>query len=205
MRNPMAEEKFLVHELAEQAQTTVRTIRYYTDEGLLPQPEIQGKFAYYTQNHLNRLKLIRRMKDSYLPLREIRQIMASLADEEVGKRLQEQALSGTKSETELNPPQPAPQAGSKALEYISRLMEEQAVFRSKETRVPPQSSQPANRNAAISSMNDSSGASSFLSEGENWQRISLARGVELHLLTPADMDTTNRIRQLIAFAQKLFR
>ncbi len=74
-------ENLLIHELAERAKTTVRTIRYYTDEGLLPQPVMQGKYAYYTPNHIQRLELIQRLKNSYLPLKEIRQIMLSLSDE----------------------------------------------------------------------------------------------------------------------------
>ena len=76
----MEEEKFLIHELAEKAGVTVRTIRYYTNEGLLPQPEASGKYAYYSAAHLNRLELIRRMKDAYLPLREIRQTLVRLSD-----------------------------------------------------------------------------------------------------------------------------
>ncbi len=69
------EKKFLINELAKRAKTTVRTIRYYTSEGLLPQPETDGKYAYYDENHLRRLELILRLKEAFLPLKEIRQIM----------------------------------------------------------------------------------------------------------------------------------
>lgn len=69
----MTTQCFLIAELAKLAGTTVRTIRYYTDKGLLHQPQLQGKYAYYTRQHLDRLKLIRRMNDACLPLREMRQ------------------------------------------------------------------------------------------------------------------------------------
>ena len=125
----MIEDQFLIHDLAKRAGTTVRTIRYYTDEGLLPQPVIQGKYAYYTEAHLKRLELIRRMKETYLPLREIREIMNSLNDNEVDNRLSEPSLSVSKELTETSDQSQA-KSGSNALQYISRLIEKQAGHRS---------------------------------------------------------------------------
>ncbi len=196
----MPMENLLIHELAERVSTTVRTIRYYTDEGLLPQPLIQGKYAYYSINHLNRLELIRRMKDAYLPLREIRQIMNSLSDTEVIQRLQEQVLATPKTELESKPEQ----SGTKALEYISRLMGEQSVHRPQGTAIPSQSAQPMRRGGQIPLIANQPAAPTTSSEGETWQRIPLAPGIELSLRTPIDPDSTIRTQQLIAFAQKLF-
>ncbi len=201
----MQREKFLINELAQRAGTTVRTIRYYTNEGLLPQPEFQGKYAYYSQQHLNRLELIRRMKDAYLPLREIRQIIISLSDEEVAQRLMEQIPSNQKSESSVNRNQAKSNKPSNALEYISRLMNEQNVLRSSSVSSPPQFSQPVRRNTPAPSNLQVSNANYSLVEGETWQRIPLAPGIELNLLLPVDSDTSSRIQQLIAFASKLFR
>ena len=89
----MTTEELLIHELAARAGISVRTIRYYIEEGLLPQPSYQGKYSYYTLNYLDRLELIRRLKESYLPLREIREIMTSLSDEEVRAKLKDQTSS----------------------------------------------------------------------------------------------------------------
>jgi DNA-binding transcriptional MerR regulator len=83
----MTTEELLIHELAERAGISVRTIRYYIEEGLLPQPSYQGKYSYYSKAYLDRLELIRRLKDSYLPLKEILSIMNSLSDEDVHRRL----------------------------------------------------------------------------------------------------------------------
>jgi DNA-binding transcriptional MerR regulator len=71
----MTTEELLIHELAEKAGVSVRTIRYYIEEGLLPPPTYEGKYSFYSTAYLDRLELIRRLKDSYLPLREIREIM----------------------------------------------------------------------------------------------------------------------------------
>ena len=203
----MPTETLLIHELAERAGTTVRTIRYYTDEGLLPQPEIQGKYAYYTQDHLNRLELIRRMKDSYLPLREIGQIMNSLSEAEVLQRLQERTTS---------PEKPPQGLGNKALEYISRVMDEQSVYRPQGTAISPRSPRPqgtaasprsprpGNQSGQLPLMSHPPAQPGAVPEGETWQRIALASGVELCLRQPTDVDTASRVRQLIRYAKKLF-
>ncbi len=85
------EDRFLIHELAERASASIRTIRYYTEEGLLPPPDMQGKYALYTQAHADRLMLIAQMKDRFLPLREIRALLSTLSDAEVHAQL---ALTG---------------------------------------------------------------------------------------------------------------
>jgi hypothetical protein len=60
-------------------------------------------------------------------------------------------------------------------------------------------SAPAPANLQVSNANYA------LVEGETWQHIKLAPGIELNLLLPVDSDTNSRIQQLIAFASKLFR
>lgn len=191
--------RYLINELAKRADTTVRTIRYYTSEGLLPQPETDGKYAYYDENHLRRLELILRMKEAYLPLKEIRQIMLSLSDEEVKQRLVEQILPDNKVELGNSPITTRKNKASDALNYISNIMETQSKYRSNEfqSRKPPQPSQSPDRNfqTPLPISPD---------DVENWQRIILAPGVELHLRHPADSETSHRIQQLISYAKKLF-
>ena len=75
--------KLAISELADAAGVTIRTIRYYIKEGLLPPPQTQGRYALYDTTYLNRLELIRRWKDSYLPLKEIRVRIQPLSDHEV--------------------------------------------------------------------------------------------------------------------------
>ena len=177
----MSAEEFVIHELAERAGTTVRTIRYYTAEGLLPPPFTDGKYAVYTVNHLNRLELIRRLKEAYLPLREIRQILLSLSNEEVVQRLAEEPPA---------PPAAQPAPGADALQYISHLMKEPGPIHINAMRILPEPP-PAPRPAEP--------------PGETWQRLHLAPVVELHLRAPMDAANRARLEQLIAFARKLFR
>lgn len=65
-------------DLAEAAGVSIRTIRYYIAEGLLPPPDGAGPRAAYRREHLDRLRLVGRLKAAYLPLREIRRRLRGL-------------------------------------------------------------------------------------------------------------------------------
>ncbi len=190
--------RYLINELAKRADTTVRTIRYYTSEGLLPQPDTDGKYAYYDENHLRRLELILRMKEAYLPLKEIRQIMLSLSDEEVKQRLMEKLQTHKIEYLEDNLPPIQKSKESDALNYISNLMETQTKFRSNQlqSKRPPQFHQDLDDAQIPLPISPD--------DVENWQRIILAPGVEMHLRYPTDSDTNHRIQQLISYAKKIF-
>ena len=58
------------------------TVRYYVGSGLLPGPQSRGRTAAYTEEHLVRLRLIRRLADQRVPLREIRSTLPSLSLED---------------------------------------------------------------------------------------------------------------------------
>ncbi len=81
------EEQLLIGELAKRAGVTPRTIRYYTSEGLLPPPTTRGKYAYYSDEHLRRLRLIARLKEEYLPLSAIRGRLATMSAAEADRLL----------------------------------------------------------------------------------------------------------------------
>lgn len=200
----MTTEELLIHELAERAGISVRTIRYYIDEGLLPQPTYQGKYSYYNQNFLDRLELIRRLKESYLPLREIREIMSSLTDDQVRMRLKELPQSNPKFSIEEKLPQPSAKPGAKALDYIDRVMDTQTKYRMKGTLDQPQPIYSNHREISPIINSISSERSPLIDEDEIWHRISLAPGVELHLRRPFDPDTESRIQQLMIFAKRIF-
>jgi DNA-binding transcriptional MerR regulator len=76
-------ERLTLGELTAAADVSVRTVRYYIAEGLLPPPEGSGPGSSYTQGHLDRLRLIQRLKEAYLPLKEIRRRLSGLSDDEV--------------------------------------------------------------------------------------------------------------------------
>ena len=74
-------------ELAEAAQVTPRTIRFYIQQGLLPSPGV-GPGTRYDEGHLARLRLIRELQRQHLPLAEIRVQLTPLRDEEVRDALE---------------------------------------------------------------------------------------------------------------------
>ena len=213
----MVQEKYLIHELAEEAGITVRTIRYYTDEGLLPQPELQGKYAYYRQEHLERLELIRQMKEAYLPLREIRQVLLNLTEVEVHQRLSEPQPSRRFGEQPVRLDS-SPTAGSAvddAEAYIHRLVKKQSGLlksspsRSIQSAAPAAPlKMPAFDSPKVNPEMGEAGDSSLLSSqvmGQVWRRIHLAPGVELNVQEPPTSEQANRLYLLIQYAQKLFQ
>lgn len=58
-----------IDELANRAGVPNRTIRYYCQQGLLAPPILKGRIGYYDSSHLDRLKLIRELREKrFLPL-----------------------------------------------------------------------------------------------------------------------------------------
>lgn len=96
-----------ISEFAAAAGVSPRTIRYYVVEGLLPPPDGLGLGAMYGPGHADRLRLILRLKDDYLPLREIRRVLTGLDDDAVRRRLEEM----DDSEPVASSPLPAPAVG----------------------------------------------------------------------------------------------
>ncbi|MEY3991062.1 MAG: hypothetical protein RI985_2143 [Chloroflexota bacterium] len=79
----MTKDGVTINELSKMAQVTVRTIRFYTDEGVLDEPAGRDRFARYTLRHYLQLCAAKHLKDRYLPLRVIRDQMASLTEQEL--------------------------------------------------------------------------------------------------------------------------
>ncbi len=72
-----------IRQLAERAGVTQRTIRYYTDEGLIDAPVDKVRMPRYTERHLLQLHAAAHLKSSYMPLRVIRARLAGLGDAEL--------------------------------------------------------------------------------------------------------------------------
>lgn len=70
-----------IGELAQVAQCTVETIRYYEKEGLLPAPaRTEGNFRVYGTEHVERLRFIRNCRALDMSHHEIHSLLA-LADQ----------------------------------------------------------------------------------------------------------------------------
>jgi len=71
-----------IDELAHASGVPSRTIRFYNTQGLLPPPVMRGRVAYYNQEHLLVLGIIRELKERYdLSLESIKQLLAIRAQQ----------------------------------------------------------------------------------------------------------------------------
>jgi DNA-binding transcriptional MerR regulator len=66
-----------VEELAEAAGITVRTLRFYRERKLLPPPRRQGRIAWYSEAHLERLRVIAQLLDRGHTLGGITELLAA--------------------------------------------------------------------------------------------------------------------------------
>ena len=194
---------FWISELAERTGVSTRTIRYYIEEGLLPQPEVQGKYAVFNEDYLIRLNLIKYLKDAYLPLKEIKRLLDSLMIPEIHDLVRKfekdpsRALAGLgippaeKSKVvEIDFIKSSPATDS-AQDYIKRALNRQpTAVREPEMKFnAPAAAPQRNLNAPT----------------ESWQRVELAPGVELNIRQPQNINRRNQVEELIAFARKLFK
>ncbi len=74
--------KYKISELAEEAGVTKRTIHYYISKGLLLPPEGTGVNSLYNDEHLKRLRLIKKLQAEYMPLNKIREYIQENADDD---------------------------------------------------------------------------------------------------------------------------
>lgn len=65
-----------IGELAERVSLSLRTVRYYEETGLLePARRTEGGFRLYTNEHVDRLALIKRMKPLGVSVDQMRQLL----------------------------------------------------------------------------------------------------------------------------------
>ena len=79
----MSKDGITINELSKMANVTVRTIRFYTDEGVLDEPAGRDRYARYTRRHDLQLNAARTLKERFLPLRVIRDQMASMSESDL--------------------------------------------------------------------------------------------------------------------------
>ena len=67
---------FTIDELAHNSGMPSRTIRFYNTQGMLPPPAMRGRVAYYGEEHLLVLNIIKELKERQnLPLETIKQLL----------------------------------------------------------------------------------------------------------------------------------
>jgi DNA-binding transcriptional MerR regulator len=67
--------RYRVEQLATACEVSVDTVRYYQARGLLPQPEKEGRVAWYREEHADRIRQIRGLQRQGLTLAAIRRVI----------------------------------------------------------------------------------------------------------------------------------
>lgn len=70
-----AEVKYHIQDLVDASDISRRTIHYYISIGLLPHAKGSGRNGHYTQVHMDRLLRIRELKDQFMLLKDIREVL----------------------------------------------------------------------------------------------------------------------------------
>ena len=199
---------YTIGELAQAANVTTRTIRYYVAQGLLPPPHSGGRAASYGDEHLRRLELIKLLKQEFLPLNEIRALLDGLDGDAVHNLLKERRQP------------PLTLAPETAKEYLRALLfppaEASLLLRqvvAEKAQGLPASSSPAQPLAARARSGLFGRRSRVSPEAVGpmeeadlsqevaavWQRYPLHPDVELHIRRPpTDAELGARLGRLIA-------
>ncbi|MEO9237379.1 MAG: MerR family transcriptional regulator [Jatrophihabitantaceae bacterium] len=78
---PAGEELLTIDELAVRTGMTVRTVRFYASQGLLPAPLRRGRIAYYGRAHRMRLEFVRELQDYGYTLAGIERYLSRIPDD----------------------------------------------------------------------------------------------------------------------------
>ncbi len=200
------DDELTLEDLASQSGLSLRTVRYYIQEGLLPGPDTLGKNARYSRKHLDRLELIQKFKKMHQPLSDIRMIIRDMTSEQVTAIL-EDPIKLQEVIPELfriiDQDDPLHYPGSSALAYIHHIEKGQPDSTSKSPTAP--SSPQHIRQTPAQEKLFSTTPFRERSKAEPWQRVVVKEGVELNFRAISSRDEEVKIDKLIAYAQRLFR
>jgi DNA-binding transcriptional MerR regulator len=177
---------YTLDELCAMAGVTVRTVRYYISEGLLPPPTGGGPNARYGDEHLDRLRVIGLLKERYLPLREIRRALEGMTPEEIADtvtvaRRDDDSVATRQLAAPSLPPPARMAEESTASDYIASVLDEER--RTRGTRYPPH---------AIPEP-----------ESRSWKRIPISGEAELLIDEAAWRRRREQVEALVAWAQRI--
>lgn len=192
------ESEYSLQDLSDLAGVTSRTIRYYIAQGLLPSPGKAGPAAAYTDSHLHRLRLIRRLQREHLPLAEIRSRLATLDDATLAG-----LADGLADE---------PEPGS-AIDYIRGVLggdrsTDGTPWGAPAGPLPGNAVQlqvPAYRLAEPSQAYAEPPTPTPTPDRSQWDRVLLAPDVELHVRRPLGRRQHKQVERLIEIAQELLK
>lgn len=160
----MSDSEYLISDLAEKANVSIRTIRYYISQGLLPNPRIRGRYSVYDQEYLRRIEIIKRLKDVFLPIKEIKNILDSNSLDDIEKQ--------------LNNDEVISQQSNDALTYISKILNQTSEKNKARPSIPIDPVRPV---PAPMHLRQSTNALPNAETLSNWKRLVIIPGLELHV------------------------
>ena len=177
---------YTLDELCALAGVTVRTVRYYISEGLLPPPTGAGPNARYGDEHLDRLRVIGLLKERYLPLREIRRALEGMTPEEIAETVNlartDDAVGVTNRVAAAPLASPAWTAEeSTAYDYIAGVLDDE--HRARGTRHLPRAAPEP--------------------ESRSWKRIPISGEAELLIDEAAWRRRREQVEALVAWAKHI--
>jgi DNA-binding transcriptional MerR regulator len=225
------EQGYGIAELARLTDATPRTIRYYVAQGLLPAPTGTGPGAHYTDDHLARLRLIRRLQRQHQPLAEIRVRLSQLDEAEVAA-LASDAADEPPADSALDyvrsllaapggghpgppatlpapaAPTPLPPAAAQAPApdiAPPRMMARRGLMSMLAARdtAPKYATAPAQPAQPVQPPPRAPGPSDELRS--QWDRIGLTPNIEIHVRRPLSRFENRRVERLIAIARQILR
>jgi DNA-binding transcriptional MerR regulator len=215
-------ERLTLGELTAAADVSVRTVRYYIAEGLLPPPERSGPGSSYTQGHLDRLLLIQRLKEAYLPLKEIRRRLSGLSDDEVRSLLAagnnraapagsstagllyEESLAGARDYLALLESGEQYRTEPVALQFAAAAPPVEAALAESDFQPQPARSRGPRAPSTPASTSPRRDASAASSGTGLWRRIPLGDEAELVISDRVYGRHRDRIDWLVRWARKVF-
>ncbi len=199
-----AENEYSLQDLADLTEVTPRTIRYYVAQGLLSSPEGAGPGTRYSEGHLVRLRLIRQLQREHLPLAEIRARIGGLDDEAITELLEAPTAAGVNESAvdyiravlgggvapgQMQAPAPTPEPS-----FLRRMA--LPDMRADASTPPPSAPGPGTPDAPAT-------ATPSIPDRSQWDRISLAPDIELHIRRPLSRLQNKRVDRLLAIARQL--
>lgn len=200
-------EEFTLEDLENMSGLTMRTLRYYIQEGLLPGPDTRGKYARYSQSHLDTIRFIERLKLLNMPLKQIRHLLETMSSEDIERIIQSEPVKDLikSSPSFLDKEEKGKkneEKRSSALDYIHSLESPQEKYYFKESiknnYLPPAPAQIPAPGLATTENKQAK-------DGETWQRIQLADGLELQVRQPISKEKERIVNELIEISGKLLR
>ena len=201
--------EYSLSELAALAGATRRTVRYYISQGLLPAPEGTGRGARYGDEHLARLRLIRKLQARHLPLAEIRSRLSNPhAQPPIQPAVFETGPDPASPHRVMAPPplggasradRPT-RPGQSAVEYIHGLLERPHA---QEPSFAPPRAPSAQPPADLGAADESLPEPSVEPTRSQWDRVRLATDIELHIRRPLSRSLNKKVEHLVRLARHL--